>query len=285
MARVPAARLDPAALPDVAAAVAPDDARVDIDDLPRYSRALRRELRPYWLRVRTSTDVRRARRLLAAAGGKGHMEWWVLLVNRPVETWLSYHVTEWRVTPNQITFASNVAAVAAAVAFATGRLWLGLAAALANSILDGLDGRQARVQLKTSKVGELEHVFDALSEIAWVGALAWHLSGGLADAAIGWGALLWLAAYAADNAAYTFFRVRRGMMIDEASRIDAAVRFVGARRNTNFAYFAAALALGAPRVGFWIIAVGTAVTAAVHWLRVAVLLARPARAAAAVVDR
>ena len=51
-------------------------------------------------------------------------------------------------------------------------------------VLDGLDGKQARVKVETSKAGKLEHWFDAFFENSWWIALACYLqsSGLLPDA-------------------------------------------------------------------------------------------------------
>ena len=57
---------------------------------------------------------------------------------------------------------TNIVAWAATFLFATGRLGWGTILALAVGILDGLDGKQARVKIETTKAGKLEHWFDAL---------------------------------------------------------------------------------------------------------------------------
>ncbi len=251
-------------------------ADLDVESMPLYYRAIRRELRPFWLPIDDEGDLPFARKTLARAAGKGHMEWYVVLINRPVETFLSYYVGEWRVTPNQITAISNVTAYAATALLAIGWLWSALAFVVVTGILDGLDGRQARIQIKTSKVGEWEHVFDAISEVSWILALGWHMSSGLGESLYVGATAAWLAFYAADNYSYTFFRLRRGMMIDEVGPIDHAIRFVGSRRNTSFAYFAIALAIGYPREGYLVMIAFAGLTALAHWTRVAMLLSRPA---------
>lgn len=272
-ALAPEAASSPAALLDLRG-LAADLSPRDIDEMPRYSRAIRRALRPFWIPIDGRGDLPRARRTLARAAGKGHMEWYVVVLNRPVETFLSYFLAETPITPNQITFLSNVTAYAATALLALGRLWPALALVVVTGILDGLDGRQARIQIKTSKVGEWEHVFDALSEISWMLALGWHISNGFTEPLYLGGTLAWLAFYGLDNYSYTFFRIRRGMMIDEAGPIDAAIRFVGSRRNTSFAYFAVALALGYPARGFLVVVGLAGLTALAHWIRVATLLGR-----------
>jgi phosphatidylglycerophosphate synthase len=252
----------------------PAIARRDIDEIPTYSRSLRRDLRPFALPIRGPDDIAAVRQTLAAAAGKGHMEWYVVAFNRPIEQWLSRHLAETRITPNQITFISNVTAYAATALLALGHLAAAFAFIVATGILDGLDGRQARIQIKTSKVGEWEHVFDALSELSWMVALGWYISAGFSEPLPAAATAAWIAFYAADNYSYTFFRLRRHMMIDEASPIDAAIRFVASRRNTSFAYFFIIAALGYPAGGFLAVVAFAGLSAAVHWVRVATLLSR-----------
>lgn len=259
-----------AALPPVAEGVA----RVDVADQPTYDQTVRRDRVWYRVPVRDAADIGRARETLVHSVSKGHMEFLVHVLNRPAEVWLSRRLVELPITPNQITAFCNVLAFNVAVLFAGGFLWAGALLALAVGIADGLDGRQARVQVRTSRLGELEHLLDKVYETAWTAALAWLFYaeiGGVAWIAAG----AWFAAYLADNLAYAFFRARTGILIDEASRFDAAVRFVASCRNTNVAILLVGLALGCPLEACGVVVVWGLVTASVHWLRVLLLL-RPA---------
>ena len=83
------------------------------------------------------------------------------------------------ITPNLVTVTSFVFAVAAALLFAfaaPGREWLlfaGGAAVAVNAILDGLDGRLARLTNTSSKRGDyLDHVVDRYSDAAILLGLA-----------------------------------------------------------------------------------------------------------------
>lgn len=83
------------------------------------------------------------------------------------------------ITPNMVTVVSFVFAVAAAVLFALASparphlLFWGAAAVAANAILDGLDGRLARLTNTSSKRGDyLDHVVDRYSDAAILLGLA-----------------------------------------------------------------------------------------------------------------
>lgn len=85
----------------------------------------------------------------------------------------------WGITPNAVTALSFLFAVVAAVAFffaTRDRLWILFVASAAvsvNAILDGLDGRLARLTNSSTKRGDyLDHVVDRYSDIAILAGLA-----------------------------------------------------------------------------------------------------------------
>ncbi len=79
----------------------------------------------------------------------------------------------WRVSPNALTLVSLLFALGAAAAFGfatRGRPWLllvGAAAVAVNAVLDGLDGKLARLSNQETKRGDyLDHVVDRYSDAA-----------------------------------------------------------------------------------------------------------------------
>jgi phosphatidylglycerophosphate synthase len=251
---------------------------VDIAAQPTYSLELRRDLRLLWLPAPMGTDGRRAaERLLLDAAQKGSLDlpaW----VHAPIETFLVSRLCKTDITPNQLTLLCNLAAWTATFFLAVGRLGLGTAIALAVGVLDGLDGKQARVKVETSKAGELEHWLDTLYELSWAVALAYSLrfSGQLPEAF--WYLFLLLGAEAVDAVAKGGIILTYGRLIDELSTLDRAIRLVGGRRNIYVWILAISLLFGAPAVGFVVMAWWEAVTAAVHLPRAAwALWVRPYR--------
>ena len=178
------------------------------------------------------------------------------------------------ITPNQLTVATNIAAWGTTALFATGHLGPGVILALAVGILDGLDGKQARLKIETSEAGKLEHWFDALFEISWWVALAvfFHLSGRL-PSAFGYLALL-LSAEAAAGLAKWSVICRCGRLIDELSDFDRLVRLVGGRRNVYVWLFALGVLFQAPVPAFKLIACWGALTAAIQVPRAAWVVGR-----------
>ena len=145
-----------------------------------------------------------------------------MLINAPLETAVLRLLANTAVTPNQLTAVCNLIAYVVAALFATGHLPAGAVGAIAVGVADGLDGRQARVQLRTTPLGRLEHLLDKIYEVLWIVALAYAFSGASPIARTSAPLLIWVAAYLLDTAAYDLVKWRTGATLDEASRLDAA---------------------------------------------------------------
>lgn len=248
----------------------------DISRIPSYSNELRKNVPLYSLPVESEEERSRARTMLVKSSGKGHQDLPAILFNRPLEEMAARRLCETAVTPNQITSATNVVAWAVTGLFAMGQLWPGIIGALAVGVLDGLDGRQARLQVRYSPFGRLEHLFDKLYEISWAFALGWHFSRTLNDPGYLRLSALWLLFYLLDSGAYDLFRARKGYQLDEAAPTDRAFRLVGGRRNVSVFMLIGGLAAGNPEYAFRAIVLWAGITAAIHWLRVILLLGRGA---------
>lgn len=255
----------------------PAGGRLDLDAIPRYHPGLRRSLPPWWLRVRDAESVREARRRLADGASKGTMEWLVIVLNRPLERWLSLHLAETSITPNQITVAGNLVAYAAAALIAVGYPGAGLGLALTAQVLDGLDGRQARIQMRFSPAGKLEHVFDKAFEIAWMLALTWHLSMGGDRPGVVAAGLGWIAATIVANLAGSRYRNHRGVLPEQETRLDARIRLLGFRRNTSIAILFLGWTVELLAPAFWLVVAGSGLTALLLQARTWILLRRGPR--------
>ncbi|MGH8093783.1 MAG: CDP-alcohol phosphatidyltransferase family protein [Chthoniobacterales bacterium] len=228
-----------------------------------YSGEMRRELRAYWFPSPGPGQRRMAERVLIEAAQKGAQDF-PALIHAPIENFLVSHLCKTAITPNQLTVFSNIIAWGATFLFATGRLGAGIVLALAVGILDGLDGKQARIKIETSKAGKLEHWFDAFFEISWWIALACYFRGsGRLPAAFGYLALLLCAETAAGLAKLSVIR-HCGRLIDEISDFDRVVRLFGGRRNIYVWLLALGIVFQSPVPAFKIMAWWAAVTAAVQ---------------------
>lgn len=255
---------------------------IDVSTLPTYSYEMRRH-QPYLFKpIWGEADNPEAKRLLLDAAQKSVLDWPAWYLHRPIEKWLIYHLCEWPITPNQLTLLNNVVAFFGVYLFAGGDLLWGMATALAVGVLDGLDGKQARVKVMTSQFGRIEEVLDKIYENAWFLAMAYWLS------SEGWGALAYaafgviLACNLADVAIGLHFRKRRGVQLDDVGTFERRFRVVSGRRNT-YAWTLVPFALAASVNGsaWWflaglaVVAVYALVTVGVRAWRMALHLGPP----------
>jgi len=236
---------------------------LDVSAQPLYYISIRRKLRPYWFPAPSFTNQKLAKRVLFDSIQKGTLDipaWF----HAPIETFLVSRLCKTRITPNQLTLFCNVVAWIVTFLLATGRLGWGLALALVVGVLDGLDGKQARLKIETTKPGKIEHWFDALFETSWWIAIAWHfrVSGQLPSAFHY--LLLLLAAEGVDGLAKGSVYFTTGQVIDELGPFERFVRLVGGRRNVYVWILTIGFLLGAPAKGFIFMAWLQVATAIVH---------------------
>jgi phosphatidylglycerophosphate synthase len=248
-------------------------ATLDVATQPLYFGSIRRNLRPFWFPAPSPSNSRLAKRVFLDSVQKGTLDI-PAYVHGPIETFLVSHLCKTSITPNQLTVFTNVVAWVTTILFVTGRLGWGIALALIVGVLDGLDGKQARVKVETTKGGKLEHWFDAFFEWSWWVALAYyfHISGQLAGA-FGYLALL-LAAEAIDGILKGRVYFTTGQVIDELGPFERMIRLVGGRRNVYVWILAVAFILGAPATGFVVMAWLETATVAAHLPRAIWTLSR-----------
>ena len=243
-------------------------AALDVAAQPSYYISTHRKLRPVWFPEPSLANRKAAKRVLLDSIQKGPPDipaWF----HAPIETFLVSRLCKTPITPNQLSLFCNVVAWTVTILLATGHLGWGLGLAVVVGVLDGLDGKLARLKLETSKAGKLEHLFDALFENSWWVALAWHLSdsGKLPDAFSYLGLLIGAEVL---NALARASIVRYyGKSISELASFDRIFRLVGGRRNIYVWILALGLILGTVAGAFKLIALWEAVTAAVQLARVA----------------
>jgi phosphatidylglycerophosphate synthase len=243
-------------------------ASVDAATRPRYSPELHRELRAYWFPSPTPGHKGVSEKVILDAAQKGTLDI-PALAHAPIETFIVSKLCKTSVTPNQLTIFCNMVAWGATVLFAAGHLGSAIAVALAVGVLDGLDGKLARVKLETSQAGKLEHLFDVLFENSWWVALAWclHASGRLPEAFAYLGLLL--GAEALNALARTSVVRSCGKSMAELGPFDRLFRLVSGRRNIYVWILALGLVLGNVPAAFKLIAWWEVATAAVHISRAA----------------
>jgi phosphatidylglycerophosphate synthase len=254
-----------------------------IGDLPTFSPELRRNLKPFWFQVLRTRDLRSARRLLIKAVQKGTQDWPAVWIHAPVEDWFIERLCETRVTPNQLTLMANVAAWFVTWLFWSGQIVSGLLGAAFVGILDGLDGKMARVKVMTSRIGKVEHFFDTLFEYSWWLALSWRLSG---EGTNGWLFLVGpgiVVCHFMEIMALAFFQYFRGRhvgrILDNYTPVDARIRRFSGRRNVYIWTMLPFAMVGYPVAGLWVAFGWAVVTVVVRWYRALFNLRVPMQAA------
>lgn len=252
-------------------------ATVDVARVPVYHDSLRRPLRPYWFPTPPARLLGRARRVLADATQKGAQDL-PAIVHGPIENALALSAAGAGITPDQITIFTNVLAWLVVALFATGHLGVGILIAAFVGILDGVDGKLARLIVKTTPLGAREHALDIVYQVAWAGALFHYLAvSGLQPLAWQIGGLT-TALSLTEKLLQDLTRARSGRFIDEHGPFDRFVRLWGARRNTFVWVFGVGVLVGRPGEAFVALPVLAALTVLVHLPRAWSLLRRHAPA-------
>ncbi|MEY2492421.1 MAG: hypothetical protein QOH24_1372 [Verrucomicrobiota bacterium] len=235
---------------------------VDVASQPFYDPALRRKLRPLWFPAPSVSNKKFAEGVLLDSVQKGSLDL-PALIHAPIEKFLISYLCRTSITPHQLTIAWIVLACATTILFALGHLIWGIVLALVVGILDGLDGKQARIKVETSKSGKLEHRFDSLFEVAWPSALAYHFytTGQLPGAFIYLAVLLLAEAF--DGIGKAGIYSTSGKLMVQPGRFDRLVRLLGGRRNIYVWVLAVAVILRAPAKSLIVMAWWEAITAAI----------------------
>ncbi len=223
--------------------------RIDVAEMPLYSPALRRDLRPFWFYSPSPSRQLHAERVLLNSVQKGTQDL-PAYAHAPVERFLLARLCNIPVRPNQLTFLWDICAVITTILFASGQLGIGILIALALGIIDGLDGKLARLKVETTEGGKLERRLDSFFEVAWPFALALYFfrTGELRSAFWFW--LILTIAQALDGIAKGVIYRAAEKAMRPTNWLDQIVRLVGFRRNAFVWIMAIGILLDAPAIAF-----------------------------------
>jgi len=246
-----------------------DDRKIDVVDAAKeddYIVAMRRHVRPLCFLAPPEQDRRPAERVILDSAQKGTLDLPAYL-HGPIETRIISLLCKTRITPNQITIAGVIIGFSATAAFAIGYVGLGILGALIFGIVDGLDGKQSRVKIETTKRGKWEHHLDYLIENSWWAVIAFYLwqSGQLPNAF--YFLTLLIASHLLDELAKRRVKIARGRLMDDMMPFDRAFRLIAARRNVYVWILAGGFLSGAFAQSYAIICGWAAISAAIHLVR------------------
>jgi phosphatidylglycerophosphate synthase len=186
------------------------------------------------------------------------------------------------ITPNMVTAVGAALCVAAAIAFAEGRYWLGMALGLGFMVLDTVDGKLARCTITSSWWGNVfDHGLDLVHPPFWW----WFWAVGLAHWGLAYDQLTFWWVQAAIQGGYlvqrliegVFMRRYGGIHIHVWERFDSRFRLVTARRNPNMVILFVSMLFARPDWGLIAVAWWTAISCAVHAVRLGQAIAAERR--------
>jgi len=245
-----------------------DNRKIDIVDAAEqndYVVNMRRHVRPLCFPA-LEQNRRVAERAILDSAQKGTLDL-PAYIHAPIETGIISLLCKTRITPNQITIAGFIVGCSATAAFALGRVGLGILAALIFGIVDGLDGKQARIKIEMTERGKWEHHLDYLIENSWWLAIAFHLwRSGQFPNVFYFFALL-IGSHLLDEFAKRRAKMAKGRLLDDVAPFDRAFRLIAARRNVYVWILACGFLLDALPQSYAAICGWAAFSAAVHLVR------------------
>ncbi|MCZ6595687.1 MAG: CDP-alcohol phosphatidyltransferase family protein, partial [Bacteroidetes bacterium] len=236
--------------------------KLNLENFEKHIIDLRREIDPFLILVQDSKQLEEADRFLSQTVEKGVNDFVAKYIHPPLEFGAVRLLLSSPITPNQITFFWIFLAALTVPLLATGQLLLGLFLAAARNILDGIDGKLARLTLRFSKAGDLlDHVTDTLYDGAFYLTLGWYFSGGdLNSTAANFTFILFIS-YCVEKIVPGVFKKIQKVEIYDYKAIDRFIRLVGSRINNNVWILLLGTLLGLGKATFFAVSIWMLMTA------------------------
>jgi len=239
---------------------------VDAATVNDYVVNMRRHVRPLCFAPSLEQDRRIAERVILDSAQKGTLDLPAYL-HAPIESRIISQLCKTRITPNQITISGFIIGAGATAAFVLGRVGLGIIAALIFGLVDGLDGKQARVKIETTEHGKWEHHLDYLIENSWWAAIAFDLWRSSQFPNAFYLLALLIGSHLLDEFVKRRAKMATGRLLDDLTPFDRAFRLIAARRNVYVWILACGFLLNAFPQSYAVICGWSAISAAVHLAR------------------
>lgn len=237
--------------------------RLSPTDVSSYAVELRGHAIPFCTQIESEQDLVSGWKLLIQKAQKRQGDLIEKYVHPKIQNWMVYKICDTPITPNQLSILVVVFAVIAAFLFYHGNLFSAYVLAFVATVLDGVDGKLARTKLMTSKVGELEHVFDYFYENSWYLALAAYMA--QTQGPIAWGVGLALTvADTCDKILGALFKKIMGKTLDEMGRFDKIFRLLGGRRSIYLHILLIYFIFNLPFTGMIVVLIWAVITVLIH---------------------
>ncbi len=211
----------------------------------------------WWLDIDTPEDLEGARQVLRRSLVKREDGPVSRYVNRPLSTRLSMLIAPLRPSPDLLSWLALSVALLAAWLLVLGKGVAGGLLVCAGSVLDGMDGEAARLQIRASASGALlDGVLDRVADTAILAGLAiWAVRSGMsADVTIG------LCAAAVAASILSMASKDRIMALGMVPAPEGAIRWLFGGRDARLLLVALAAFVGRPMVALAVITVTGALT-------------------------
>lgn len=251
----------------------PQDIRTD--GVPAYLPSMRRSFAPYWLYIEHEQDLDTAADRVMDSAQKGVLDFPARYLHPIPENWLARLFAKTSITPNQITIFSAVLAFMGTYWFATQQYSAALFMAVLAGILDGVDGKLARIKLLSSPFGDrLDHTLDVSFEFSWYIAIGWGLYQSSGEWSLfGYGLLIVVIMLLARSLSGLYL-LQTGHQIHDHTAFDRAVRLFAGRRNIYVLLLVAGYLTDNFLMSFYLIIVWGIATVAIYAGRNILVFAR-----------
>ncbi len=241
---------------------------LDLSDFDPYVHSLRRRMPPFAFLIENNAQIAEADTILRHTAQKGVNDFVARYIHPPLEFAGTRILAATRITPNQVTLFWIALGALVIPLFARGNLLAGCVLAVVCGVLDGVDGKLARLTLRFSQAGDwLDHVTNTLYDALWYFALGWYFSvEHLHPTAETFTAIL-LVAYVVERIVPGVFKHLHGIEIYDYADVDRWARLVGSRMNNNIWLITLAVIAGRPWPAFQFVSLWMLSTATWHIAR------------------
>jgi phosphatidylglycerophosphate synthase len=236
---------------------------VAVSRLPSYWETMHGDVPLHLMRIEEARDEELAWEVLLDHIQRRTQELPSRYFDIPFENRLVRLLAPTAISANQVTILTTLLGFLVAVLYAEGWLRVGVLLAILVEVLDGVDGKLARITRTTSNLGEQEHILDFFYENSWYLALGFFFARqDLPHAFIG--AVAMVAFDLTDNIAYALLDVKWGRSLDNVNPFLQRFRLIGGRRNIYTWIFLPGFFFNVAPVAFAVAIVWAGVTATIH---------------------
>jgi choline kinase/phosphatidylglycerophosphate synthase len=240
---------------------------LDLSEAVTYDSELRRKVKPFWERINSAQDLKKVKKELIRGTQKRTLDLMAWYVHRPIENRITYYLSELPLTPNQLTIFTNILAFFITFLFFKGYLLIASLLIFVVNIMDGLDGKQARVKGLFTYIGSLEHSLDTLYEQSWYIAFSWAIFA-ISRSLMPLQLCLAIIIFDTFNRHCSMqFRAIMRVPLADYSPFDRAFRRFDGRRNIYTIYILVGILIGQPIYSLLAMMIHAIITSLVYFLR------------------